>query len=389
MKISDIVKLKIDSSLAYSSNVSEMNNTGAILFIHKLTGDEVGTTNTDSNWLTTTGLGSGYFGKIEMDRAISSYLTNGGIALVAKRIYFDALATDGEMIDEIEKAVYGGSGITETVHIGLPTDVKNIQLVWETQPSFGLGGLASAFIKTSAPETSKLLFVTSTSAPTGLSLTPNVFYHYIDGAQINYFESIAAMAYLSKINYETDEIKDYEYTIWGNGDSNVTLLDSIDSETIEQGGKVNFFSKTAGLNVLIGGVMTNSERLISYYFGLILSDRISQILTRLTLEKLKFNQSTYAYIYNVITIELDKFASNGLLDTEYVATETKLIFRDNVRYKLLENGENLIYGYSVSTLPPTQQDLQERNYTGVYILYAIANQIRTLEIQAIVLGGLQ
>lgn len=386
MKISDIVKLNIESSLAYSSNVNEMNNTGAIVFIHTLGVGESGTT--DGSWLASTSLGSSYVGETQVNRAISTFTLNGGISLVAKRLYFTSGVTATQIIDEVTKAVYGGTGVTTVAHTALSSEIKNIQLVWVTQPAIEFQSLASQFVKTDAPEDTKVLFITSTSAPTSLTLTPNVFYHFIGSGATNYFESIAAMAYLSKINYETDQIKDYEYTIWGNGESNVNLLDSIGS-TVQDGGRVNFFSKTAGLNVLIGGVMTNGDRLISYYFGLILSHRVSEILTRLTIGKLNFNQTTYAYIYNVITIELDKFARNGLLDTEFVVTESKIIFRDGIRYVLTNKGNILSYGYSVSTLPPTASDLSTRNYTGVYVLYAIANQIRTMEIQGIVLGGMQ
>lgn len=392
MKISDIVTLNIESSVTYNPNLTEMNSVGAIVFIN-ISSTSTAAGPTDGTWISSNALGLSYVGKTEIDRAINTFVTNGGVSLVAKRLYFTNSVTSAQIIDEITKAVYGGSGITSIVHTALGDEIKNIQLVWTknsdgNEPQIGFSGLASNLLKTDSPEQTKILFITSTSAPVGLTLTPNIFYHFIgSSATVNYFESIAAMAYLSKINYTLDTIKDYEYTIWGNGDSEVNLLNSLPTGT-ESGGIVNFFSKTAGLNILIGGYMTNGVRLISYYFGLILSHRISELLTRLTIEKLNFNQTSYAYIYNIITIEMDKFASNGLLDTSYVATETKLVFRDNIRYKLIEEGKILDYGYVVNTLPPTQNDLATRNYTGVYILYAIANQIRTLEIRGIVLGGL-
>lgn len=389
MKISDIVTLKIEKAVSYTSNVSEMNNTGAILFLHTLESGETGTT--DAEWLPSDGLEETYIGKTEIDRAINTYTLNGGISLVVKRLYLPSGTDDLETLDEINKAVYGGTGITSASHKALTNDIKNIQLVWIEAPSVGIASIASGLVKTSSPEETKLLFVTAKTNPTGLIFTPNVFYHYIgnSGEVTNYFESIAAMAYLSKINYKLDSIRGYEYTLWGDGDRNVNLLNSIDSSTVEVGGSVNYFSKTAGLNILIGGVMTNGDRLISYYFGLILTDRISQILARLTIEKLKFDQSTFTYLYNILTIELDKFADNGLLDRSFRSTDTKLIFRDGIRYMLCDKNQLLINGYIVKTLPPTQVDLSTRNYSGLYILYAIANQIRTLEIQGIVLGGMR
>jgi hypothetical protein len=128
MKISDIVKVKIESSLTYSSNAKEMNNTGAIIFIHTLTGGEVGTTINDATWVGSGSLGAGYYGKAQIDAAISTYVKNGGISLVVKRIYFASSTTDGEKIDEVDKAVYGGAGINTISHSELSIDVKNIQL---------------------------------------------------------------------------------------------------------------------------------------------------------------------------------------------------------------------------------------------------------------------
>lgn len=387
MKISDIVKVNITEAVTTSPTISEMNSIGAIIYISPLA--EQGTT--DATWIASSSLGTDYNGETEINRAIDTYTKNGGVSLVVKRLYFATGDTSSEIIDEITKSIYGGTGVTETDHEILSDDVKNIQLVWknDSQPAIDFSTLAQNFVKNDTPEQTKILFITSKISPTSLSTTPNIFYHYIGSSSVtNYFESIAAMAYLSKINYSFDTIKDYEYTIWGNGSTGVNLIESLPSG-VESQGKVSFFSPTAGLNVLIGGFMTNGIRLISYYFGLILSHRISNLLTLMTIEKLNFSQSTYGYIYNRITIELDKFTKNGLLDSTFVVDADQYVIRDYIRYKLVSKDQPLAYGYAVNTLPPTALDKINRSYTGLYILYAIDNQIRTMEVQGIVLGGLE
>jgi len=196
------------------------------------------------------------------------------------------------------------------------------------------------------------------------------------------------MAYLSKINYAEDTIRDYEYTVWGGSSSLINRVSELPAN-VEDGGRVNYFTTLAGRTVLINGVMTSGDRLISHYFSQILTERITNLLGLLTIQKLNFDQSTYSYLYNVLTIELDKFAENGLLNTEFIVPEQRVIFRDNIRYVLAEAGEKMEFGYLVETLPPTANDISTRNYTGIYILLAFANQIRTIDVTGLVLGGIQ
>lgn len=373
MKISDIVNVNITENLTYSSNVEMMNNTAAILFVH--TADEE---TSDTSWISSGDLDSSYTGKDEVDKALTTYFANGGVGMVVWRIYF--AETDGpsaqEKIDEITAAI-----------AELDSGIKNVQIVWETKDAdISYSTLAGILEDTTHPEDSKILFVTSNVGPTSLTTLPNIFWHYT-GSLTHYYESAAAMAYVSKINYEDNTIKDYEYTPWYGSSTEVNLVSSLPAGT-QDGGYVNYFSTVAGFNVLINGLMTNGTKFITYYFELVLSNRIMDVLTKLTLSKLNFEQTTYAYLYNVLTIELDIFAQNGLLNNEFVVQEDMTVYRDNVRYSLAEAGEVLTNGYIVKTLPPTADDLSSRNYTGIYILFAVANQIRTIDVSAIVLGGI-
>jgi hypothetical protein len=380
MKISDIVKVNITNVPSFTPNTTQMNSVAAVLFVHRLQSGESGTT--DTAWRAVGELGTGYIGEDILDRIEETYRLNGGVSLVFKRIYLATGATDNEALAIMTNAIKGGAGQT-----ALDVEVKNVQLAWSNTFTPAVGSLADALIDANAPENTKILFVTSNATPSALTLKQNVFWHYSvsSGTFVNYYESAAAMAYLSKINYNSDEVQDYEYTEWLGSSLQINLVDNKPSEAQ---GKVNIFTSLANRNVLIGGVLTNGVRLITYYFELILTERITNSLALLTLNKLKFDQTTYATLYNAITIELDVFANNGLLDTSFTVQSDEIIFRDGNRFVLVEQGQILNYGYSVNVLPPTADDLTTRNYTGLYIHFAISNQIRTIQVSGLALGGI-
>lgn len=374
MKISDIVKVNINGTLAYSANSAEMNSTAAVLYVSQ----ESGTS--DTAWVNYTLLGTGYNGEALIERIGATYFANGGISLIVKRIYL----SEADVLSDWTNAIYGAEN-----NEALPLNVKNIQLAWNTAPAVSVRAIAQATVSTSNPDQSKTLFVTSNSAPTSLLDITNVFWHYATATSFtNYYESAAAMAYLSRINYSDDTIRDYEYTVWTGGANLINRVAEL-GPNVEDGGKVNYFVTLANRTVLINGVMTNGVRLVTHYFEEILTERITNILGLLTIQKLNFDQSTYSYLYNVLTIELDKFANNGLLNTEFVVPADRVIFRDDIRYVLAQAGDIMEFGYVVRVLPPTANDITTRNYTGIYILLAFANQIRTIDVTGLVLGGVQ
>ena len=310
MKISDVVKVNIENITSFEPNSDQMNSIAAVLFVHKLDGvAEVGVT--DIDWVSFDQLDPtnvGYIGDDVIGRIESTYRVNGGVSLVCKRIYLASGVSDNDALAEIIEAINGG-----TTHTKLNSAIKNIQLAWDNSYTPTIGSLADAFVDEAAPENTKILFVTSNATPAALSSKSNVFYHYstATGTFINYYESAAAMAYLSKINYLSDEIKDYEYTEWLGSESEINIVETKPSE---DQGKISIFTEIANRKIISGGYMTNGVRLITYYFELILSDRIAITLALLTLDKLKFNNSTYSALYNAITIELDVFGDNGIFD---------------------------------------------------------------------------
>lgn len=395
MKSSDIVTVNIAHEAPILATGSQMNPTAAVIYIHKMINDDT-MPSSDVTWLSIADIKAleknGYLGDDTVGRVISSYQSNGGYNLLIKRLYFPKSTSDADdYTNGVKNAVQGLSG-----HTGLPEDVINIQLAWNEESS-GANPSVSAIAKlfesggdTFLPyEDAKIIFVSANSLPANMIINKNIFYHYnpvASGVYVNQFESAAAMAYLSKINYRNDIIKDYEYTNWLGNINNVNIVDEKPSMT---NGHVNFFTNLIGRTVLIGGVMTNGTRLLTHYFTIVIGQRVTSNLIALTLDKINFVDTTYSTIYNVITIELDIFAKNGLLDQTFIAKEDKFEFRDDERYVLLEKDEQLLYGYKVNVLPPTQHDLANRLYTGTYIHLAINNQIRTLGITGLVLGGVK
>jgi hypothetical protein len=383
MKLSDIVKVNITNIPSYDANSLQMNSVAAVLFVHKLGSGETATS--DTNWVAFESLypeNEGYVGDDIIGRIEKTYRLNGGISLVCKRIYLATDATTEAGMTALTNAVIGGGS-----QIALGSSIKNIQLAFDSTFVPTISILADNLVDSTAPENTKILFITSNSLPTGLITRPNVFYHYSTstGTFVNYYESAAAMAYLSKIVYTSDQIQDYEYTEWT---GLPTEINTVSVKPSQLQGYVNIFTPLANRTVIIGGVMTNNVRLITYYFELILTDILTNRLATLTLNKLKFNSSTYGLLYNAITIELDVFALNGLLDKQFVAKQDEIIFRDSIRYRLVRKDEIMSFGYVVNVLPPTQADITARKYTGIYIHFAISNQIRTIEVSGLALGGI-
>lgn len=389
MKTSDIVKVNITNIMPSQPRGSQINPTAAVLFIHMLpsgTTEFDSTTDTDLKWKTYDEIkseGIEYVGKEDIDRITSVYTENGGLNLVYKRLYVLSSALEGDIAGLLRDAIKGND-----TQEALATDVINIQLAFDNANiNISIAGLANSIRATENPEESKLLFVTSRTLPVGLSNVENVFWQYenhIGDEYSNSYLSAAAMAYLSKINPQTDEIKDYEYTKFiGRIDEDKLVL----KRPTPTSGQINFFTKLVGETVLIGGTMTNGVRLITQYFEVIITQKITNRLALLVLNKMNFNDSSYATIFNELTLELDIFTQNGLLDPTFIVKQTKIEFRDDERFTLVSAGEHLLNGYKVSVLPPTDRDLETRIYTGIYIQLAIGQQIRTLDISGVILGG--
>lgn len=376
MKTSNIVKVNINNiPPAYGININN-NAIAAVIIV-----SNIPSIASDTTWKT--------FAEIENTsqpevlataKTINDTFTqNGGGMLLFKRLH---AITSGNLASSITTAA-------ETLEPG----VINIQLAVAANrtgtASIALNNsdivtIADDLFDASSQEDNKIIFVTSDLLPSaGLNGVSNVFYQYVGNANHSY-ESVAALAYYTNIDYRSSVIKDYEYTNW-NGPLNAnSLVDELPDETT---GKVNIFTNLANRVVLVGGYLTNGVRLHVLYFEIVMSQKIATVLVEILLNKIEFNAAGYAAMYNAVTAQLDVFASNNVLDLGFISPDIYTTERNNVRFELLKIGEPLIDGYKVITMPASKADLTNRTYTGLIIYVAMNNQIRKIEVNGLVIGG--
>lgn len=396
MKISDIVKVNLATSSTSTGVVSaaDLNNTAGVLIVMNETGTA------DTTWQTASSLlaaGVDFTAKAAFTRLVNAYSNNGGVNLVAKRIYVQSLTEDTLTLEMIA-AINGGEE-----HVAVATDVINIMVIDESGSSLSLiGTIAEAVQNSSAPEEEKILMLNLTGdySSLGLSDVDNVFINYYDqrangaAASQNNYEVALAAAYVSKIDYESDIIKGFEYTpFFGyvEASNNLNIAETLPSPQDNGDIYVNMVTFLVDRYLTIGGVMTNGSSYLAKYFSIVLTQKITRELARLVINKVKFENATYSSISNSLTILLDVFARNGLLDQEYKAdVERKIVINElsgDVTYQTISPGEVFTQGYKVFTFPPSQFDLANKTYSGVYTYIAIGSQIREINVSGLLVGG--
>ena len=399
MKISEIVSVTLNTSEVFSGTVSadNLNNTAGVLIIID------GTGTSDTEWKTATTLLAQNFdtdSKAAFQRLVNTYSNNGGVNLVAKRIYADSL-TEATLSAELIAAINGSDE-----HIKVDSKVINIMIVDEDGLSFStIATTAQGVQNASSPEEEKIIMLNLSNAITysgfGLSEIDNVFINYYDqrptgaaAAQNNYEVALAA-AYVSKINYSSDIVKGFEYTPfvgYQESSNNLNIVQNLPAVASNGNIYVNAITYLVNRYLAIGGVMTNGNNFIGKYFSIVLTQQITNELARLVISKLRFENATYSAISNNITALLDVFATNKLLDLEYIsAIERNVVINEmsgDITYKTVGVGETFTQGYKVFTFPPSQADLANKTYSGVYIYIAIASQIHEISINGLLLGGI-
>lgn len=421
MKISDIVKVNINNLTERGFLVQGTNNPTAavIVAINKAAGVD------DKEWLdvnqlfklykepdSTEVLEEGVVDTREiitediraLKRLAEVYFGNGGIGLIAKRIYS---GEDSAIISRVQEAVNGNDASGQEA---LPRGVINIMLVNEEEVINiqALGVLAHNVKNAGNSDEEKMVLVNipfsevdKISNIDGVSDIDNLVVNMYnikaaDGkpATQNNYEVALIAAYVSKMDYANDTIKGLEYTVLNGDLDKINIMKDI-PKTPEGGElpfRLNIITKLAGRRLLIGAQVTNGFTYVGKYFGIVLTQKITEVLANLTISKLNFENSTYSRISNALKTELDVFGNNGLFNTEFVSPEDHNVTLKTPAgeqvFNTVKSGDTLEAGYKVLTLPPTIEDLANKNYSGVLIYYAINNQIRTIHVGGIVLGGL-
>lgn len=397
MKISEIVNVNLSTSPLASGIITaeSLNNTAGVLIVM----NELGTS--DTKWQTSAALlavGVSFTAKNAFERLVTTYSNNGGVNLVAKRIYSQTL-TEDTIVNEMIAAINGG-----TSHEAVATNIINIMIIDESNVVLSsIGTIAQAVQNTSSPEEEKILMLNLSSSYSsfGLSNINNVFINWYDRkpdgtapTQNNYEVALAA-AYVSRINYTDDIIKGFEYTpFYGYvaSSNNLNIAAAVPNPESNGGIYVNIITYLVDRYLTIGGVMTNGSNFMARYFEIVLTQKITTELARLVISKIKFENTTYSAISNSLTALLDVFAKNQLLDMEYISDVNKTVvineMSGNVTYQTVSVGEVFTEGYKVFTLPPSQYDVENKTYSGVYTYIAIGNQIHEINVNGLLLGGI-
>lgn len=389
MKISEIVKVNLTSASNVSPVSAELNLTAGVIVVVQGPGSTDVTWKLPSELLAT---GVEFTGKNALGRLVATYSNNGGVNLLVKRLFTEDLGSSASIAIEVVAAVN-----SDDRHTALPTNVINVMLIDEAGVvTSSLLTIASGFKNTSRPEEEKILMINTTSVPTGLGEVDNILINYYDRkaeggspAQNNYEVALAA-AYVSKINYASDIIRGFEYTPFQGYDpnlNNLNIANSLPSPDVNGGTYSNIITYLIGRYLVIGGIMTNGANYLAKYFSIVLTQKITNTLAQLVVSKLKFQNTTYSAISNTLTEVLDVFAKNQLLDFEYTSPIDYSVTIDDVAHSTVRQGDMFTEGYRVFTLPPSQSDLANKQYSGVYVYIAIGNQIRTINISGLVLGG--
>lgn len=398
MKISDLITVDMTNrveSAALQNNFS--NPTVAVIFLTSAAGER------DKEWQPI----HEYAGKKDedtgallypdLDRLSSVFFNNGGINIVVKRLPMENLTGPADVIGKM----INGFSDTEGEDEALKDDIINIILAGETAP--GPAVLANAVAeKVDGTKNQERLVLVNIKSDELKEITPadNLYVNVYDTkasdgkpADANNYEVALTAAYVSKINYRNSIIKGLEYTIFNGSKDSLNVMRNVPELNPLFG--VNIITELVNRYMIIGGVTASAGRgtpYIAKYFSIVLAQRIKNTLAALLINKLNFENTTYSKISNALTAELDLFINNKLLDTEFEVQEDETVVIEtaagNNIYHTIKQGERLNDGYKVFTLPPSLKDLKDKTYSGIYIYYAINNQIRTVHVNGLVLGGM-
>lgn len=420
MRTSDFVKVNIGNERPEIKPIASLNNTSAVLILNLLSYEDytnlrrnngteedpiwespeamIERLKLETEWQPYKPLDNNtqeVLGEVLEDVA-NSYFTGGGLSLTTKVLTFLSDEKDWKEND-FNPISIGNRSIIVADNIigrngkkGLPTEVINIQLAWNDSKVIELGTLANALDDEPLAER-KILYIT-TNDKNDFIAKDNVFIQYYENnaetgklADYNNYESAAAMAYFSKLNYWEDMIKDYEFTNWAGSDlSKLNIADYIPEHDAE----VNIYTNLINRYFVTKGLLSSGIKLLTYYFEIVIAQKITSLLMITLLRKVEMNPETYNGLYNDINTLLTSFANNNLFDKTFVNDKLRLIERGNKTIKAVEEGEKLISGFKILVLPATRENKNSRIYDGVYIYFAINNQIREININGYGIGGI-
>lgn len=198
--------------------------------------------------------------------------------------------------------------------------------------------------------------------------------------------------YLNNIDfYGQNVVNDYCYTketsYFTSTEAENLLKEDSDFENCKAS-NYNFDMFLADDIVNIGGDTKTGLDIVNEFSVIVLQQLLTIRLVDLLKQKIK-GVIGISSIYSVMASELNKFVTNGYLDTTKVYNKPTLTTEKNgITYTLIEEGTPLPLGYYISILPLislTEEQKTNRSTPDIYIVLSESKGIRTIKIDGEVL----
>lgn len=194
---------------------------------------------------------------------------------------------------------------------------------------------------------------------------------------------LSTAAYYSRMKiHAADVVKDYNFTVEQFPETiknNVSIDDDASVKSVISNHlNCNVYLANAIRN--IGGDDTEGNDLTNLYFRIVLTQTLTDRLITLLASKIKYNESGIANVISVISNELGKYITNGLIALNKTWKDESLYIDDEL---IIAQGSTLTEGFKIhvsdfSTL--TDEEIAEHQFPNIYILYADAYNIRKIVI---------
>lgn len=194
---------------------------------------------------------------------------------------------------------------------------------------------------------------------------------------------MAIAAYLTRVNiYGVNTVHDYAFTI-----ENIVpdVSNEIDDALFDVLTELNFNFNIpiGGATRNIGGNLTSGRSVINEFMLIVLHQTVTDNLLVLLMSKIKGNQGLSA-IRGVITQELNKYVTNGYLDTNKIWKLDDWVVNHNSQdFTIIKKSTPLTLGYRVQVLPwsaLSDSDRDLRKAPPIYIILADSYGIRHIEV---------
>lgn len=191
---------------------------------------------------------------------------------------------------------------------------------------------------------------------------------------------MATLAYYTRLDVYSDEIKDYSFTI-----ENLTSLENavITNNDIMHDALANNYNcdvTLAGATRNVGGNITNGVDLTNAFTKIVMVQTLTNRLISLLVSKIPYNSIGISKISGAITSELQSYVENGFLATDRIYDGNDLYYKGQL---IISNGTIMPLGYKFVILPfstLTAAERQAHQLPDIYLVLAEGYSIRKIVI---------